>query len=185
VLLEGFQDRERLAGTDHDLTRGRVTIQSQPTGKIQVALVARFGEEVDVANNRTASNLAFAPSVQMYLGRSLNLNLQHDFQRLRFAGARVFTANLLQTRLVYHLGLRTFVRAILQWQQIDRNVAAYGFPVPAENSSLFTQLLFSYKLNPQTVAFVGYSDSHSGTDTIDLIRASRTFFVKLGYAFRP
>jgi hypothetical protein len=37
----------------------------------------------------------------------------------------------------------------------------------------------------QTVAFVGYSDSHRGTDAIDLIRASRTFFVKLGYAFRP
>ena len=185
VLLEGFQDRERLTGTDHDLTRGRVTIQSQPTGKIQLALVTRFGEEVDVANNRTASNLAFAPSLQMYLGRSLNLNLQHDFQRLRFAGARVFTANLLQTRLVYHLGLRTFVRAIVQWQHIDRNVAAYGFSVPAESSSLFSQLLFSYKLNPQTVAFVGYSDSHSGTDAIDLTRASRTFFVKLGYAFRP
>ncbi|HEU5170411.1 MAG TPA: DUF5916 domain-containing protein [Gemmatimonadales bacterium] len=185
VLLEGFQERERFGSVDHDLTRGRVTIQSQPSGSLRLALIGRVGDEVDVANNRTASNLALAPSVQLYLGRALNLDVQHDYQRLRFGGERVFTANLLQTRVVYHLGLRTFVRVIVQWEHVDRNAGAYGFPVTPSSSSLFTQLLFSYKLNPQTVAFLGYSDSHRGTDTIDLTRASRTFFVKLGYALRP
>ncbi|HEX2450442.1 MAG TPA: DUF5916 domain-containing protein, partial [Gemmatimonadales bacterium] len=186
VLLEGFQNRQRLSGIDHDLTNGRVTIQSQPTGSARLALVARFGEELDVANNRTAKNLALSPSARLYLGRRLNLDLQHDFQRLRTPeGERIFTANLLQTRLVYHLNLRTFVRAIVQYEHLDRNPAAYGFPVEQTTSSLFTQFLISYKLNPQTVAFVGYSDSHFGNDTNELTRADRTFFVKLGYALRP
>jgi hypothetical protein len=47
---------------------------------------------------------------------------------------------------------------------------------------LFTQLLFSYKINPQTVLFLGYTDSGIGTANIDLTRASRTFFLKIGYA---
>jgi hypothetical protein len=185
VLLEGFQDRERLGDLDHELTRGRITIQTQPWGSGRLALVGRVGEELDVANNRTAANLGLSPSVQLYLGRRLNLNFQHDYQRLSAEGDRVFTVNLLQTRVVYHLNLRTFVRAIVQYQHISRNPAAYSFPVEETGSSVFTQLLLSYKLNPQTVAFVGYSDSHRGSDTIELTRANRTFFVKLGYALRP
>ncbi|MGH7631267.1 MAG: alpha/beta fold hydrolase [Gemmatimonadales bacterium] len=185
VLLEGFRNRERLHGVDHDLTNGRVTLQSQPWGSAQFELQARFGEQLDVANSRTAANLGLSPSAQLYLGRRLNLDLQHDFQRLSSDGTRIFTANLLQGRVIYHLSLRTFVRAVLQWQHIDRNPGAYGFPVEQTSSSLFTQLLLSYKLNPQTVAFLGYSDSHRGTDAIELTRANRTFFVKLGYALRP
>ena len=38
---------------------------------------------------------------------------------------------------------------------------------------------------PQTVAFLGYSDTNLGTDAFTLTRLSRTFFVKLGYALRP
>ena len=53
------------------------------------------------------------------------------------------------------------------------------------DETLFSQLLFSYKLNARTVAFVGYSESRLGSDTIDLTQADRTLFVKLGYAWIP
>jgi len=185
VLLEGFQDYQLLGPVGHNLTWGRLTLQTQPTGSAKLALVTRFGDDVDVANNRTAQTLALTPVVQLYLGRALNLNVQHDFQRLRFGGERVFTVNLLQTRVLYHLNTRTFVRAIVQWQRVDRNPAAYGVPVIAKSNSVFTQFLFSYKLNPQTVAFLGYSDTDLGSEDFDLTRLSRTFFVKLGYALRP
>lgn len=185
VMLEAFQDYQRLDGVGHDLTYGRVTLQSQPWGSAKIGLVARVGEDLDAVNNRTGSVLALTPTAQLYLGRALNLNLQHDYQRLRFSGARVFTANLLQARVVYHLNTRTFVRAIVQWEHVDRDPAQYVETVPAESESVFTQLLFSYKLNPQTVAFVGYSDASLGSETVDLTRMSRTFFVKLGYALRP
>jgi hypothetical protein len=46
-------------------------------------------------------------------------------------------------------------------------------------------VLFSYKVNPQTVAFLGYSDNAQGTGSLALTRADRTFFVKLGYAWVP
>lgn len=45
--------------------------------------------------------------------------------------------------------------------------------------------LFSYKLNPQTVAFLGYSDTRLGTEIVDLTQQGRTFFIKVGYALRP
>ncbi len=49
---------------------------------------------------------------------------------------------------------------------------------------MFTQLLFSYRVNPQTVFLTGYSDAADGSGT-DLIRVNRTFFLKVGYAFHP
>jgi hypothetical protein len=185
VLVEGFQDFQRFLGVGHDLTYGRVTILSQPSGSAKVGVVARLGEDLDVVNNRTGASVALEPTAQLYLGRALNVNLQHDFQRLSFGGARVFTANLLQARVLYHLSIRSFVRVIVQWEHVDRDPLQYTVAVPRESQSLFSQLLFSYKLNPQTVAFLGYSDASLGNETLDLTRLNRTFFAKLGYAFRP
>lgn len=185
VTLEGFHDYQLLGTVGHDLTYGVARLQTQPTGSAKLGFSARFGQDLDVANNRTAKVLALTPSAQLYLGRALNLNVQHDYERLSFGRQKIFSVNLLQTRLEYHLNVRTFVRAIVQYQHVDRNPAAFSFPVATTDNSLFTQLLFSYKLNPQTVAFVGYSDSELGTDTFSLTRLDRTFFVKLGYAVRP
>jgi hypothetical protein len=185
VLLEGFRDYQRLAGVGHDLTWGRVSLQSQPWGSAKLWLTVRAGDEVDVVNNRTGSVVAVTPTAQLYFGRALNVNLQHDYQRLRFGGGRVFTANLLQARVLYHLNTRTFVRVIVHWEHVDREPARYVVAVPATSQSVFTQLLFSYKLNPQTVAFLGYSDASLGTEVVDLTRLNRTFFIKLGYALRP
>jgi hypothetical protein len=58
----------------------------------------------------------------------------------------------------------------------------YGFPVDSRSRSLFTQFLFSYKLNAQTVLFIGYSDDSLGSRDVELARADRTFFLKVGYA---
>jgi hypothetical protein len=85
----------------------------------------------------------------------------------------------------YHFGVRTFVRAIVQFEDVSRNTAVYTFPVESLSRRLFTQFLFSYKMNPQTVALVGYSDNRIGTSDASLTQTGRTFFVKIGYAWRP
>ncbi len=48
---------------------------------------------------------------------------------------------------------------------------------------MFTQLLFSYKVNPRTVLFLGCSDSQLGLEDVDLTRVDRTLFFKIGYAW--
>lgn len=104
-------------------------------------------------------------------------------------GGRLFTANLTQVSSVFQFNVRTFFRAIFQYTRIDRTPGLYVTQDPADvdprSEHLFTQLLFSYKLNPQTVIFVGYSDNALADRTYDLTRADRTFFLKLGYAWIP
>ena len=71
----------------------------------------------------------------------------------------------------------------MQYQQLDLNPETWTFPVPDDTEELFTQLLFSYKINPQTVFLAGYSDGREGFDDVSLLETDRSFFLKVGYAW--
>jgi hypothetical protein len=82
------------------------------------------------------------------------------------------------------------VRAIVRFGDTDRFAATNPGLETLEDRSLGTQLLFSYKVNPLTVLFLGYSDDRRGErplagDPIPLTGTDRAFFVKIGYAWRP
>ena len=84
---------------------------------------------------------------------------------------------------MYHFGTRAFARAILQYTRHRPGDRALPDPVEPRSRRLFSQLLFSYKVNPQTVLLVGYSDNALGGRDLTLTRTDRTFFLKLGYAW--
>jgi hypothetical protein len=98
-------------------------------------------------------------------------------------GGRLYRANITDVRATYQLNTRTFVRAISQYFDISRNPDLYTFDINKKDKTLFNQFLFSYKINPQVVLFLGYSDNYSNTVTTNLSQANRTLFFKVGYAF--
>ena len=124
----------------------------------------------------------------------LALELNHTYQHLDVEPGRLFTANLTQGRAVLHLNRRTFVRAILQYTDVELNPDTFPGVSEANLNTrrLFSQYLFSFKINPQTVLLVGYSDNQiglpGGTLTTpfgrtDLAQTDRSFFLKIGYAW--
>jgi hypothetical protein len=88
-------------------------------------------------------------------------------------GARIFDIHIPRARLLWHFSRRAYVRTILQYRMLDL--------VTAEQRRLLTQLLFSYRVNAQTVFLAGYSDRYEGER--DLERLNRAVFVKVGYAW--
>ena len=91
---------------------------------------------------------------------------------------------------VYNFSPRSFVRAIVQCRDTSRNPDTHQEVVKRSTSAVFTQLPFSYKVNPQTVVFFGYSDNRDAFTEQDyarvpLTQSDRTLCLKLGYAFRP
>jgi len=98
-------------------------------------------------------------------------------------GERLYTANVSNFKIVYQFTKRMFLRSILQYVDYNRNLNLYDFDVETNTKRLFTQLLFSYKINPQTVLFLGYSDNHFGDENTDITQTDRTFFTKIGYAW--
>jgi hypothetical protein len=177
------RNREFYLGKDYNLNQGLIFAEMKPMGGLRLNFMGMYGGAVDYANAREARQLMLAPVLEFNLGRHISINFQDNFQELRREGKKIFNANLLQGRFVYNFNVRSFVRLILQYLDLSRDPAMYGFPVEKKTQTLFTQLLFSYKLNPQTVLFLGYSDNYLGRLDVDLTQLDRTFFVKLGYAW--
>ena len=151
---------------------------------LAVGVFVNRGESIDFANNRQADFVTINPYAIFHVGRQFSGEATWVRQTFRTkAGAEIFTADLPQARLLYHFNRRTFVRAILQHRSVDRNPLQYGFPVGRESRGLLSQLLFSYRLDAQTVFLAGYSDNYAGTETVDLTQTNRAVFVKLGYAW--
>lgn len=155
----------------------------QPTGQLELELELFFGDEVDFANTRPREVLMLGPELRVDFGRHLRATLEHEYRRLDVDGGTLFEANLTQARFLYQFNLRTFVRAIFQYTDVVRDPALFVDEVEPAFEQLFTQLLFSYKRNPRTVLFLGYSDNHRGDRAIDLTQENRTLFLKIGYAW--
>lgn len=150
------------------------------------------GDGIDFTHVREADRVRWDVGGRYNLGKRLRLRMSYNTQQLDVEGGNLFETAVIESRIDYHFNRRTQVRAILQDTTIDRNVLLYDAnldadpdnDVDASTEDFFAQLLFSYKLNPQTVAFVGYTDAYFANDEIvDLTQQQRTLFVKLGYAW--
>jgi hypothetical protein len=173
-----------------ELDAAYIGFEIRPSGLATLGFGTELSKTIDYLAGEAGTQITAGPSAELKLGRHLNLELRHSFRRLERNGDRAFIANLPQIRAVYNFNVRTFFRAIVQYQNIERNPDNYAVAVNRESRTFFTQLLFSYKVNPQTVVFLGYSDNALGLltpelDRTGLTRTDRTFFLKLGYAWRP
>jgi len=190
--LHGVFAQTHYNGQDFDTAQALATFRIRPFSGSELGLRAAAGQDIDYAGSRLGHVVAIGPNVSFSLLRHMNLVLSHTFERLSVGGEELYTANLSQAKLVWNFTVRSFVRAIVQYQDLVQNPDMYAFPVDSKTQGLFTQFLFSYKLNPRTVLFLGYSDnalggvfdSWLGPDRIGLTRTDRTFFLKIGYAWQ-
>ncbi|HEX8152185.1 MAG TPA: hypothetical protein VF698_03620, partial [Thermoanaerobaculia bacterium] len=154
-----------------------------PRKQLFVGLDINAGDQIDFENVRPATRLRLGPNVRYRVNRNLDLQLRHTAEWLDVDEGRLFNAQLSELRAVYQFNVRTFVRAIVQYTDIKRNPDLYLHGTDARTQELFPQFLFSYKLNPQTVLFVGYSSSQFGDENVNLVEFDRTLFVKVGYSW--
>ncbi len=179
-------DRERTIGGigfDELYVEGQASIR--PSGALELHLGWNVGDDVDLEQLRPAEQLTLSPGLTWEPGRHLRAELEHRTQRLEVDEGWLFTAQLTELRLVWQFNLRSFVRVILQHRDLARDPDLYETEIDATSRRLFSQLLYSYRLNPQTVFYLGYSDTELETDRFDALPTDRTLFVKLGYAWLP
>jgi Domain of unknown function (DUF5916)/Carbohydrate family 9 binding domain-like len=167
-------NQEYFDGKTYHSFRYGVDASFQASRDVALAFGVRTGDTIDFTNSQHAGFTTVSTGADVNLGRRLRGELRYDYQVLDDrSGARIFAVHLPQARLLYHFSRRAFVRTILQYRMLDQ--------VTAEQRRLLTQLLFSYRVNAQTVFLAGYSDRYQGER--DLPRLDRAVFVKVGYAW--
>jgi hypothetical protein len=185
----GFNNRkEYWNGVTYDMKGRQIFGQFRPRSGLNINMNLNRGEQIDFTNSRLAEQWRYQPTIDWNATRHLLVRLRYTSDHLTTkAGATIFDAALTDLRLTWQFNVRSFVRLTLQGQDIERNVAEYANPLTDPHTeTLASQLLYSYKLNPQTVLFAGYSDNHiDDMLTGDLEKTGRTFFFKLSYAWTP
>ena len=159
-------------------------MEMKPVSGVFTSLNISTGNKVDLANNRLGEEFRVRPVVNLNIGKHLELRLRHTYQTLDADGAQVYTANLTDVRMTYQFNLNSYLRLAVIKTDIERNPSNYIDSVDATYKGLSTQLLYSYKLNPKTVFFAGFSDSGYQDDELEEItKDSKTFFMKFSYAW--
>jgi hypothetical protein len=162
--------------------------QFRPRSGLNIMMTVNRGDQIDYANSRVGDQRRIQPQIDWNATRHLLVRLRYTRDRLSSqSGPTIFDAKLTDLRLTWQFNVRSFVRLTLQDQDIERNVDLYTnrFTDPS-TSTLATQLLYSYKLNPQTVLFAGYSENSVEDNLTDGMQdAGRTLFFKFSYAWTP
>lgn len=171
----------------------RPTIQLKP-GKIlaQVNFDGRFGEEIDFANDRQGDGTSWNLSVEVTPSEHLRITplvsrRTLDVETAEGRSGRLFTAEIARLKLLYTFNARSWLRLIGQHVETERDPSLWTFEVERKSADFGGSLVFAYKLNWQTVLYVGVSegqllDDRDGRDQLEPVE--RQAFFKLSYAFR-
>jgi hypothetical protein len=181
-----FNHRKRL-WNDRYYRLGSIGFESgiRPSASWRLGLGLRHGDAIDFANNAPGKQDNINLRLATDLGIHFNGSLNHSFQRLQRHGQNVFIANQTDVRLSWQFYIRQRLRVALIQTRLNRNPAMYGEAVDKHSRSLDTQVIYSYKINPKTLVYLGYSDASQATDAMPgLTRTGRTLFAKFSYAWK-
>ena len=183
VVVRLAAGREGYAGRVFHANTAVLQGAIQPTADSEATLTVTAGDRVDYANARQGRRLRVYPTFAIRLGPHFRLEGSHVWERMEVQAGRLYTAGVSDLTGAWQFSPRSFVRAVLQYVDYTFDPKLYTDGREARSRQLFTQFLYSFKLNPRTVVFLGTSDSSSDGPRGDLVRADRTVFAKLGYAW--
>jgi hypothetical protein len=168
----------------------------------QVSFDGWVGQDIDFFNNRVGHGAKVNMTAQFRPTARLTISPTAILQWLSErtdAGAegRLFTAQVERLRAQYMFSPKMFVRAVVQNQRTSSNPLIYGVDMPLRDGNLSSQFLFAYKVNWQSVLYLGYGDIRDVTEDSDptaspvnrairrrFLLSDRQLFFKLSYAFQ-
>lgn len=179
---------------DYDETFYTFYGEFRPFKSWQFSLFYRGGDQIDFRNDDIGRITNFEPGVSGTINDNISINLSYIDEALRRDGGTVYRAQLLDSRLSWQFNLRQRLRLAIQYGTTDLDMTldnnySPGDAVSASYSDIGSQLVYSYKINPRSVFYAGYSDNYFGSDennvSTDTFQTGRSLFLKFGYAWQP
>jgi hypothetical protein len=164
--------------------------QFSPSRRIAfVAVNGTLGQDIDFDNARPAHGSTINANVTIQPTDHLALDLIQNVRWLNVdtpiaRNARLFTQRVQRVKATYTFTSRLFIRAIGQYVDTTSDPRLYTSDVAARAGDFGGSALFAYKINWQSVMFVGYGDDRELSDRRRLDPLDRQFFIKLSYAFQ-
>ncbi len=185
AMVQVTRSREGFGGQLFDETELYLHGCLEPTAGSEAWVNLYSGDRIDYVSTRLGTRLRVEPGFDYRFGRHLLVSLSEVYERMTVDPGRLYTASIGRLTLAYQFNARCFVRAIAQRVDYEYDVSLYPDGRDAQVERLSGQLLFSYKLNPRTVLFLGATDNRLGNQDYSPTTTDRTVFAKVGYAWTP
>jgi hypothetical protein len=154
-----------------------------------IAISGTLGQDIDFANARPARGPTINGEVTVQPTVHLAVDVIENIRRLSvddaFGQSRpLFTQQVQRVKATYTFTSRMFLRVIGQYVSTTNDPALYRSAIAARTGDFSGSALFAYKINWQSVLFVGYGDDRTLSDQHQLAPIDHQFFVKASYAFQ-
>ncbi|MCL1059859.1 carbohydrate binding family 9 domain-containing protein [Shewanella gelidimarina] len=168
-----------------DETMGWFYANMKPTRTLFLEVDIDYGDSIDFSNDQLGTKFLLNPGVSWNVTDSIALDVSHVYRTMDVDDGRLFTANLSDLRLSWYIDIHNFIRLSSVYTHIERDPSLYLYSSPNKvQQDLGNEILYGYKLNPQSVFYLGYSDGLKSNDSIDsLMKTEETYFMKMSYAW--
>ncbi|MBL4900506.1 MAG: carbohydrate binding family 9 domain-containing protein [Colwellia sp.] len=165
-------------------------VSIKPNPRTYLSLELTLGDKIDDANDSLGDLIELEGNLAVFITDHLEFDLYQTFSKLDAKNStnseNIYVAHISELRLSYQFDVQSYLKLSFVYCDVNRNPDNNNFINSTQSKSLSSQLIYAYKLNPQTIFFLGYSDnSLQGNDLTKLTRAERTFFTKISYAWSP
>ncbi len=192
IQIEQRRDRTRVGSRYFDYEYFTFYTEMTPTRWLgPIGLDGNVGEDVDFDNARPGRGGLVSLNATVRPTDHLELLFNGSRRWIDVAPARgggrqrLFTAEVARLRATYTFTSRMFLRLIGQQVTLDQDADLYSFEVEPRSESVTASALFAYKLNWQTVLYLGYGDVRAFEERTDRLEpARRELFLKVSYAFQ-
>ena len=164
-----------------------------PVLGLQLKTYISYDNVIDYNNNRIGKRKQFVPTINWNINKHLEIRLKHTFRQLDadnpdIDNNKLFIARLTDFRATYQFSVLSFLRLTLIYNNTHRNPNNYLFSDPEDIQSvskdLSSELLYAYKINAQTVFYLGYADHQASENSFsNLAKDTRSAFMKFSYAW--
>lgn len=164
---------------EFDIQRATFWGEFNPVADLGVEFSYTWGDDIDFSSSRAADVETLVSVFDYQLSSSTNTELEYISETLDTDLGRVYQVKLANLRLAYQLDEKSFFRLTLQSRNTDLANAESDFEL------LASQLIYSYKVNPFTLVYFGYSDKYlTDINSFDLEKTDKTLFFKFSYAWQ-
>lgn len=178
-----FRIREQVRTFDNQLLNQSYVnylVQFDPSRRFPRIGVQGFaGQQVDF--NALPSVVGNGANVTLFATirplDQLTFDVTSGHEWLDHSGERAYSAQVERVKTIYSFSAKSLVRLIGQYTDNQ-------FPGNIHDGGFTGSVLYSYKVNWQTVLFVGYGDDRLLNENDQLVRTGRSFFLKVSYAYQ-
>jgi len=189
IQLKYLDDRYQTGGLVLPRRRVGYTVRFNPGRRLtQVQVDGTAGAEVDFTNSRPAHGATVNATATFVPNDRLELSIVGNRRWLdvspQGASQRLLTATVERVRTTWSFNAHSFIRLIAQYVVTDRDPRLFVSDASKHDGTLTASALFAYKINWQSVLFVGYGDDREADATHSLRPVGQQVFVKVSYAYQ-